>query len=241
MKNIVIIDSGMGGVAVLSRLMKSVVANYYYYADTAHMPFGNRDKATLCYYAESIILQLQQNIDIDIVVFACNTLTVACIKYMRHIFADIVFFGCEPPLSQVLQYTTSSGVLVATPFVINNTPMLPSLQKVAMPNLASMVEDNINHRQIASYIEPLLAPCDRFDSIVLGCTHYSHIRNVFAQLYPSVKIFDSVDPLVARIKKNNKKSRDFAYESTVKWYFSSDSCVNQEKYQKLLQQNCKFY
>lgn len=239
MDKVAVIDSGVGGLSILSRLVCSLPCEYHYCADNAYMPYGNRNRYQLldraCATIDSVI-----GYGIDTVVIACNTLSVATLPRLRYMYPQLTIYGCEPPIGQALQYTASRCVLVATPYVTMYSIDDSSLTKVALPELATMVEQGVPHNQMYSYIDKALEGLDSFDSIILGCTHYSHIKDLFYQLYPGVKIFDSVDGLVAHIKKRNKRNKD-RLASTVTVHLSANDEHLQEKLQQKIEQFSKYY
>ncbi len=239
MNKVAVIDSGVGGMAILSRLVGALPCEYHYYADNAYMPYGNMNRYQLLDRACAIIDSMLQY-NIDSVVLACNTLSVATLPRLRYMYPKLTIYGCEPPIGQALQYTASRSVLVATQYVVDNTASSASLIKVQLPDLASMVEDNATYNNMYRYIDSALEGIDTFDSIILGCTHYSHIKEIFHQLYPAVKVFDSVDGLVAHIKKRNKRNKNVLC-STVDVHLSGKDEHLAEKLQQKIEQFFKYY
>ncbi len=239
LKNIAIIDSGMGGLAVLARLAGALPSRYHYFADNAYMPYGNRNRQQLLDRGTYLVDRAIEE-GVDTIVFACNTLSVATLARLRYKYPDITIYGCEPPIGQALQYTASQSLLVATPYVVDSTIFSPSLLKVALPQLATMIEQGASNSDMYRYIENMLAGVPYFDSIVLGCTHYSHIKDIFHQLYPAVKVFDSVDGLVAHIKKRNKRHKDIL-SSTIDIHLTANDEQLYQNYQQKIQQFFKYY
>ncbi len=239
LKKTAVIDSGVGGLAILSRLVGALPAEYHYFADNAFMPYGNMNRHQLldraCHIIDSLLCY-----DIDSVVLACNTLSVATLPRLRYMYPDLTIYGCEPPIGQALQYTASRCVLVATPYVVEHTVDNASLVKVKLANLATMVEEDVAHTAMYQYIERELQSVPFFDSIILGCTHYSHIKDIFHQLYPAVKVFDSVDGLVAHIKKRNKRDKH-RINSSVDVHLSAEDEYLADKIQQKIQQFFKYY
>lgn len=239
MNNIAIIDSGVGGLAVLGRLIGALPCQYHYFADNAYMPYGARNKHQLTDRACALIdsaLEYQ----VDSVVLACNTLSVATLPRLRDRYKNITIYGCEPPIGQALQYTASRCLLVATDYVVDNTFSSPALLKQSLPQLATLVEEQASDSQILRYIDSMLADVGHFDSIVLGCTHYSHIKDIFHQLYPAVKVFDSVDGLVAHIKKRNRRNKN-VISSTVDVHLTANDEQLLKNYQQKIQLFSKYY
>lgn len=239
MDKVAVIDSGIGGLAILSRLVGVLPCEYHYYADNAYMPYGNMNRQQLLDRACSIIDSMLPY-NIDRVILACNTLSVATLPRLRYMYPKLTIYGCEPPIGQALQYTASRSVLVATPYVVSNTADSDSLIKVQLPELATMIEDSATFNSMYRYIDSALEGIETFDSIILGCTHYSHIKDIFHQLYPAVKVFDSVDGLVAHIKKRNKRNKNVLC-SSVEVHLSAKDEHLAEKLQQNIEQFSKYY
>lgn len=237
--NIAIIDSGVGGLAVLGRLAGALPCQYHYFVDNAYMPYGARNKHQLMDRA-CVLVDNAIEYGVDSVVLACNTLSVATLPRLRAKYPNITIYGCEPPIGQALQYTASQCLLVATDYVVNNTITSPALLKQSLPHLASMIEEEASNSDILQYIDSMLQDIEYFDSIILGCTHYSHIKDIFHQLYPAVKVFDSVDGLVAHIKKRNKRNKNII-SSNIQIHLSANDEPLLQIYQQKAQQFSKYY
>ena len=70
-----VFDSGVGGLTVLSALLRHIPdANYLYFGDTARLPYGSKSAATVAHYAVGAIRHLQSQ-GAERLVIACNTAT----------------------------------------------------------------------------------------------------------------------------------------------------------------------
>ena len=80
-------DSGIGGLSVLEEaLSRRPEVEFLYYADTDHVPYGQKSRAALIDYAGSAVSFLLAA-GADAVVVACNTATAAAIDFLREQFA----------------------------------------------------------------------------------------------------------------------------------------------------------
>ena len=71
---IAIVDSGIGGISVLNKLIKRYQSgNYIYFADNLYMPYGTKSKAEIKERILNIIDNLKQNYQVDMIIIACNT------------------------------------------------------------------------------------------------------------------------------------------------------------------------
>lgn len=231
---IAIVDSGAGGIALLRKVMH-LPYNFLYIADTEYMPYGDKSRNTLIERAYHLADYAIDKFEAQLIVVACNTLTVAAIDALRNKYSGVTFLGCEPPLKQALQYTASNALLVCTQYTAQRyyKMQLPNVRVNALPRLASMVEQGSTDKQICQYIANNTNGLD-CDCIALGCTHYSHVKHCFEQVYPALKIFDSVDGAVAHLRKTVLKKHRGNMQSSIQWYLTKPSEQTLGMYNKLL-------
>ncbi len=78
-----VFDSGVGGLSVLRELEKAVPeADFVYYADTAHCPYGEKDSGYVAERARAIT-EILIGKGAGVIVIACNTATSAAIARLR--------------------------------------------------------------------------------------------------------------------------------------------------------------
>src|SRR5574344_429090 len=100
-KYIGVIDSGVGGLAVLKKCRELLpFENFVYLADSYNAPYGNKSPQEIYLLVKKCVYYLIENYDIKELVIACNTATVCCIKKLREEL-NIPFIGTEPPLKVV--------------------------------------------------------------------------------------------------------------------------------------------
>ena len=86
-KCIALIDSGVGGLSVLSRLCEVLPEeDFVYFADDANLPYGNKTAGELEEIADKAMKTVLERFDADLFVLACNTLTAAAIDGLRKRF-----------------------------------------------------------------------------------------------------------------------------------------------------------
>src|SRR5262252_1074334 len=78
-----VFDSGFGGLTVLRELRKTMPgADYLYFGDTAHLPYGAKSVRTVAKYAIASARFLEQH-GIEILVIACNTATALALDAIK--------------------------------------------------------------------------------------------------------------------------------------------------------------
>lgn len=183
---ITIIDSGIGGVPVL-RILRIMLPNVAmrYFGDTAFMPYGNKTPLQLFHRMINILSQYED--DTDLFVIACNSASVSLVDDYRKQF-DIPFVGVEPGIKPAAAITATGHIaILATPRTMQS-PQIPRLIEkfgkgkkfhlLSCDQLAEAVERE-PHRITSLVVEY----CDRIpaevDTIILACTHYMLIEDIF--------------------------------------------------------------
>lgn len=83
-----VFDSGEGGLSVLKEITRLLPeAEYVYYSDNAHCPYGEKSPEYIQDRARAITERLLKE-DADVIVVACNTATAAAISVLRSEYSD---------------------------------------------------------------------------------------------------------------------------------------------------------
>lgn len=83
-----VFDSGEGGLSVLKEITRLLPeAEYIYYSDNAHCPYGEKSPEYIQDRARSITERLLKE-GADVIVVACNTATAAAISVLRSEYSD---------------------------------------------------------------------------------------------------------------------------------------------------------
>jgi len=198
-----VIDSGVGGLTVLVRLVEAMPDQpFLYIADQAWCPYGPRPADILRSRIFGIVEYLLQR-GCKLIVVACNTATAAAIAQLRARY-NIPFIGMEPAVkpAALTSQTHHVGVLATagtfSGALFQRTAAACSryaqLHLAVGEGLVELVESG----QADSYeadriLRKLLAPLleQNIDRLVLGCTHYPLLRSSLERvLPPCVKILD---------------------------------------------------
>ena len=214
MEKVLLIDSGTGGVNILRECVCVCPhCDFLLFCDTKNLPYGNKSKEELVAITINNLEKIRQFFAFNVVVLACNTLTSTCIDECREKFKDVAFVGTEPAVKPALKYFKPQEILVlATAGTIEHNKLLKSanFQTMAMPELASQIDQNIDNLQV---LKPVLE--EKFANIsakavVLGCTHYVSTKNILLSILPpKTLIFDSENGVARRLKqlvKNDESS-----------------------------------
>ena len=104
-----IFDSGSGGLSVLREILKILPEEkYFYYADNAYCPYGEKTPEFIQSRGREITDFLLGK-GADIIVVACNTATAAAIATLRKEY-PVKFIGMEPAVKPAA-LSSESGVI----------------------------------------------------------------------------------------------------------------------------------
>lgn len=224
-----VFDSGAGGLFVLKELLKIHPNNeYYYYGDTLHMPYGNKDLKELLQYSYQIIDYLQMQ-KVDLIICACGTLSSNILKDMQA-YSKVPLIGILNDTINYLNNHELHNILVLSTVNTHQSGYFKqnihkNITSIGADNLAYLIENNLDYRE---YMDKLLSDYqENYDAIVLGCTHYSAIKDYLKERYAS-KIIDMGYILANNLDLANQ-------ERKLHFYFSKKDDQIKFKIQKILE------
>jgi glutamate racemase len=219
-----VFDSGLGGLSVLAALVETLPrADFSYYADTAHVPYGNKSDAQI----QGRVLAIGEHLaaaGCSLLVVACNTATATAVQALRAAHPGIPVVGVEPGIKPAAQDTKSGRIAVlATEATANSSRLKRLIDDHAggievfvepCPGWATHVEmlqldDPALAADIRARVEPLLE--QGVDRIVLGCTHYSFLEPLLAEVIGNRAQLVDVADAVAR--QTRRLAGDLAHGS----------------------------
>lgn len=201
MKKIGVFDSGIGGLTVLEELKKLLPnEDYLFYADSKNCPYGEKSDNEL-YDITSNIVDYLIDRECKIIVIACNTATTRCIKYLRDKYKDMTFIGTEPAIKVACDRDYKNILVMATPATIasERTNILVNDNKKDYENIYLVpcegLADAIETKNIEKQVEIINSIYEEYkdsniDAIVLGCTHYPHIKDLISKYFTNAELLD---------------------------------------------------
>lgn len=221
LKPLLVFDSGIGGLTVLREARVLMPERgFVYVADDAAFPYGVWEEDALRERLLSLFAQLIETYQPEICIVACNTAFTLAGAALRAEFPDMTFVGTVPAIKPAAERTRSGLVSVlATPGTVKRAYTRDLIQSfasqchvrlVGSENLARMAEAWIRGEPVSD--EAVLAeisPCfieeegRRTDIVVLACTHYPFMANVFRRLAPWP--VDWLDPAEAIARQARRK------------------------------------
>jgi glutamate racemase len=205
-------DSGVGGLTV-ARCVRQVLpaASLLYFADTAHVPYGERSPAEVRHFALSISQFLIAQ-GAQIMVFACNTSSAYALLEARRTLSTPVIGMIEPGARAAVAASRSGRIgVLATQATVNSgvyTQWLKRLSpgvdsyEVACPDFVPLVESEQTqsvaaHQASWRYLQPLLDAS--VDTIILGCTHYPLLLPALQAAAPHLRFVDPAEAVATEV------------------------------------------
>ncbi|MBR4523014.1 MAG: glutamate racemase [Kiritimatiellae bacterium] len=183
-------DSGFGGLCILEAFMRECPGEpFVYIADNANCPYGNKSRAEIETIAGQIAEELIDRHQCRLIVVACNTATAQAIDFLRNKYPQVPFVGLEPAIKPAAQATKTGVVgVLATRGTFGGRLYRETSRKFAagVTVLQRMADDWVElvergvvdgpeaEAAVRTAVEPLLAA--GADQLVLGCTHFPHLR-----------------------------------------------------------------
>ncbi|WP_435099942.1 glutamate racemase [Arhodomonas sp. AD133] len=204
-------DSGVGGLTVLRALRRERPdANYHYFADNAHAPYGIRSADRIRERADAIV-DWCTTIAAGALVVACNTATAAAVEHLRSRL-DIPVVGMEPGLKPATRLTrngrvgilATAGTLASERFRVLRERYARSVEVVIhpCPELVTLAErGEIRGPAARAAVTRAIAPFREaaVDTLVLGCTHFPLFRRELqTALGPDVRLVDTASAVARR-------------------------------------------
>lgn len=196
-------DSGIGGLTVLGHALKKLpFANYIYYADIAHVPYGEKTISEVRQYVKTA-MDYMAAIKVDAVVIACNTATSAADAKLRSNYSFPII-GMEPAVKPAVAYCQARGkktLVLATSLTLreekfqqlihklNATAMVDTLALGGLVKFAEKFE--FNTLAVDQYLKNEFASLELSDygAVVLGCTHFPLFSKVLQGSFTEETVF----------------------------------------------------
>jgi len=209
---VAMLDSGLGGLTVLSALRsRSPRTDVVYFADTANVPYGDRPLEEVAALGVRISERLVAAHDPCMIVIASGT---TCAAFDRCGWPDagvplvgVIEAGARSAVRATrtgsIGVIATAGTIAAGSFERALRALKPDVRvtNVPAPALVPIVEagESASERAqlaVAVACGPLIAGA--CDAVILGCTHFPHLRRWFeAALGQSVALVDPADDCAA--------------------------------------------
>lgn len=248
-QHILVFDSGLGGLSIVSNLRKVLPAiSISYLADNALFPYGELDTRVLTERLLDLLSTEAKTQAIDLIVIACNTASTAALEALRA-KTTLPVVGVVPAIKPAAQLSKKKIIgLIATPATIDR-PYTDELiahfandctvLKIGSTELVECAETKPNG--YTDTINDVLAPWQRLpehkkpDVAVLGCTHFPLIAPEIQQaLGADVDLVDSGNAIAIRVShllKHSESVRNIpvSAKKDVAYFTNTDTITYSQK------------
>ncbi len=218
MPKILVFDSGLGGLSILSEITSAIPdASFVYVADTDFFPYGTKSEAALVKRVPKVIEAIVSAYSPDIGVVACNSASTVALDAVRERVA-IPIVGTVPAVKPAAEQSASKVIgLLATPGTIERD-YTDDLIEAFAPNcrvlrhgtadLVSLAEQklmtgSVDLGDIHAATQGLFLQDSNsaIDAVVLACTHFPLVLDELVQAWPDRNIawIDSGEAIARRV------------------------------------------
>ena len=237
-----IFDSGIGGLSVLKEVRKLLPSEQLiYFADSIHLPYGDRAIDEIYTFSEAIIEFLMVQ-DCKVIVIACNTASAAAIHPLRIKYPTFQFIGMEPAIKPAAENTQTGKVGVLATVATFQGQLFKSVierfakdvEVITQPCAglvqqieAGKFESQETEEMLRNWLKPMMEA--GIDRLVLGCTHYPFVEKTIRKIVgPYIQIIDPAPAVAMQLKRVLEQSAGLntdAIAGNIECYTTGD--VNQ--------------
>lgn len=190
-------DSGIGGMTVLHQALRFLPnEDYIFYADTLHVPYGEKPKEEVREYIFNAVDFMAKQ-GIKALVIACNTATSIAVDDLRKKY-DFPILGIEPavkPAVQSCEGNRKKVLVLATNLTLREEKfhnLVKSIDQhdivecLPLPGLVQFAENfEFREEKVVTYLKEKLSSFDlkQYGTIVLGCTHFPYFEDSIKKIF----------------------------------------------------------
>lgn len=233
-----VMDSGVGGLTTVKELQKLLPKeNLIYFGDNKNVPYGNKSQEEIIALTRRMIEFLISQ-DVKVIAVACNTISTIIDEVSKDY--DIKIIKVIDPVVDNIKNTLKKDKvgLIATNFTVNSgyyDKMLGSIKVFGKGSgeLAAIVDSGKIDREevkeiIKSHVDKIIES-GHVDTIILGCTHYPILKDLFQECYPDINFINPAFQQAEAIK-DYLKEKELVKEEQEDKYFKIYTSGDKDKY-----------
>ncbi len=219
MANILIFDSGVGGLSIAKEIHQRLPEHRLVFAsDNEAYPYGIKTQEALIPRVVSVVKKLVQVSQADILVVACNTASTVVLPELRkHLSIDVV--GVVPAIKPAAKLSLNKHIgVLATPATIHRKythELIASfasdchVDMIGSSELVELAEQKLRSGEVSTLaIKQVLAQWlsvnNKIDTIVLACTHFpllkTELNDAFLEHGRDIQWIDSAKGIAKRVQ-----------------------------------------
>ena len=215
--HVLVFDSGVGGLSVVSEIRKRLPEAYLSYAaDDAFRPYGSKTEAQLRARLPGLLAALVTMLNPAVVVIACNTASTTALPSIRAA-VKIPVIGVVPAIKPAAEQSLTRAIgVLGTPgtvrrayvddliadFALDCHVLLKGSTRLVAEAERKLAGQPVNMDVVRAEIAPLFmgrVGVD-VDGVVLACTHFPLLRDELrAAVRQSVNWIDSGEAIARRL------------------------------------------
>ncbi len=240
-----VLDSGVGGLSVLSELVMTMPkGKFLYFGDTKNMPYGTKTPEQIYSYTKKI-LQFFVEKNVKNVVFACNTTSAVAYDRLNREFSGVlkIFPLIQTVAKSAAENLNDNDVLAvfATRATVNSHKYETEIKRyfpainvdeIDCTGFVEIVENRLYQDKeafdlIKSKIDLALSAGAK--RVVLGCTHYPYLLDMFKSVDCNIEYFNPAGCLAKIVKlQANLDSSFYENDGKIEFFVSK----NPEEFRK---------
>ncbi len=214
---LLLFDSGVGGLSVLSELRAALpAAPVIYAADNGGLPYGPKSEAEVAARVCGLLGRMSERFRPRLICIACNTASTIALGMVRDVLA-VPIVGTVPAIKPAAEQSRSGTIgLLGTAATIRQgyVDRLEAefasdkrLLRFAAPELVDAAEAKLRGQRVDPAVFARAAAGLRdqpggaeIDTVVLACTHFPLLRDELAAAFgPKVQFVDGAAGIARRI------------------------------------------
>lgn len=249
-KPIGVYDSGIGGLTVLQALQRQLPCeNFVYFADTAHLPYGDKTPQQIRDYSSEILIWMRDVADAKMVVAACHTSSAIALPALASEFSVPVIGAIVPLLETVLPIKNPHIGILATPAtaashmherIFSQYGFMGTITTIGCPDFVPLIEAGLAagrtdtallQEKAREYVQPFYT--QKLNTLIYGCTHYPLIKSIIEPLLPEdVLCIDPAEAIAKQVAYDLKRyhlQNTSGLKSSIRFECNADQEVFQKK------------
>ena len=196
-----LIDSGVGGMSILAALVRAFPQHSFtYLSDQKNFPYSEKSVAELHSIGEENVEHLC-SLGCEVIVIACNTLTVTTLTDLREKYPETRFIGTVPAVKPASEQLPPGALVMV--LATKNTAESVYLHELVKPYqektnfllvgttaLVAAIE-HWDEAAIRNELTTLFTPQikAKLSGLVLGCTHFAFIQHILQEYFTHPILF----------------------------------------------------
>ncbi len=196
-------------------MAEQIPAHYFYFGDTARLPYGTKSAETVARYAIGATRFLEAQ-NIDLLVIACNTATALALPLIKEAAHVPVVGVVEPGAAMAAEVSKQrAAIVIATEATVSSHAYRDALQQhgleayeKACPLFVPLVEEGWTEHPVTEQVariylgEAMAQAPKQADVLVLACTHYPLLAPLLRRVVPEpMQIVDSAESTARVVRK----------------------------------------